>query len=829
MKRLILALALCGLLAPAAPLFAADAGDEQRQIELLASDASLQQKDTACLRLKEIGTAKAVPALAALLPHERLSQAARNALECLPYPAAGQALVDALEKTTGLTQAGIIDSLGFRREKSATPQLVKLLNHPNAVTSAATAAALGKIGTPSAVDALQKSLANAQGLARAAALEGLLTAANTQLAEGGAPAAAATFEALYKSKEADFVREAAYKGMIRAAGAQALPLVLAGIKRDDLASQRAAMQLARDVQDPGATLALAGLLPAAPPVAQIALLEVLNQRADPAAAPAVLALAKSPEPAVRAAAFNALGVLGDASAVPALITGAAAADKAEQKAARQTLLLLPQLTDALLAQLNAGAPAAQAEIIRALGARSEKGNAAKLLNIAQTGPASARPLALRALTPIAGNADLPGLVRLLIDTKDEALRGTLQDTLISICQRLQGQPGFTAAFLLDGLRQGQPADRAALFPVTATLADAQIRTILRAAATDAEPLVKTAALRALCDTRDAELLPDLLALARATAEANLRTLALRGYTRLVADEENPKLTPAQRVERLKPALELAQNAAEKRLVLSGLAAVPDPSGLPLALPLLADAATRQEAAQAVTRIAGQLAAADPDSARQALRQVIETADSGQRQAAQATLKRVDEMASYLTDWQVAGPYRQEGKNFAALFDIPFGPEIPGAQAVNWRRLPRGTDPQQPGLLDLLKFLGGEQCVAYAQTRIYSAIEQDARLELGTDDGVKAWLNQAQIHANNVARPLTAESDSVNIHLKSGWNTLRLKITQNGMGWEFRVRLVKPDGGPLEGIKVDSKTEDSPRLKEARAARKTWLAINAPGR
>ncbi|HVV01183.1 MAG TPA: hypothetical protein VHH88_07445, partial [Verrucomicrobiae bacterium] len=90
--------------------------------------------------------------------------------------------------------------------------------------------------------------------------------------------------------------------------------------------------------------------------------------------------------------------------------------------------------------------------------------------------------------------------------------------------------------------------------------------------------------------------------------------------------------------------------------------------------------------------------------------------------------------------------------------------------------------------------------------------QPARLELGSDDGIKVWLNGKPVLANNTARPLRIGSDKVDIGLKKGWNELLLKVTQNTQGWEFCARLVQPDGGHLSGIRVGDFTET------ARAAR-----------
>jgi hypothetical protein len=100
---------------------------------------------------------------------------------------------------------------------------------------------------------------------------------------------------------------------------------------------------------------------------------------------------------------------------------------------------------------------------------------------------------------------------------------------------------------------------------------------------------------------------------------------------------------------------------------------------------------------------------------------------------------------------------------------------------------------------LLKILGGEQCVAYARTRVYSQQNQPCLFELGTDDGVKLWVNGELVHAHNIARPLQPGSDKVKAALKAGWNDLLLKVTQNNLGWEFCVRLVKPDGSHIDGL------------------------------
>ncbi len=77
------------------------------------------------------------------------------------------------------------------------------------------------------------------------------------------------------------------------------------------------------------------------------------------------------------------------------------------------------------------------------------------------------------------------------------------------------------------------------------------------------------------------------------------------------------------------------------------------------------------------------------------------------------------------------------------------------------------------------------------------------LIFGSDDGIKIWFNDKQVFALNVARPLQPGSDKVKVTLRSGWNPLLLKVTQNNQGWEFCMRIRNTDGSHVDGVHCDS--------------------------
>jgi len=119
----------------------------------------------------------------------------------------------------------------------------------------------------------------------------------------------------------------------------------------------------------------------------------------------------------------------------------------------------------------------------------------------------------------------------------------------------------------------------------------------------------------------------------------------------------------------------------------------------------------------------------------------------------------------------------------------------------------------PWLLNLGRQLGGEQRAAYLRSRVWSPRRQKAILEIGSDDGVKVWLEGTLVHANNVARGVTPGEDKVSIELKEGWNALLLKITQGGGDWAACARLVPAPGETLEGVTVAA--EEAPQEEPSR--------------
>jgi hypothetical protein len=112
------------------------------------SGASVYARAKACQRLAVVGDKSAVPALAALLGSPELSLYARTALETLPDRSADDALRAALAKVQGKLLAGVINSIGKRRDANAIRALEKLRHDDDAGVAGSANAALARIRPP---------------------------------------------------------------------------------------------------------------------------------------------------------------------------------------------------------------------------------------------------------------------------------------------------------------------------------------------------------------------------------------------------------------------------------------------------------------------------------------------------------------------------------------------------------------------------------------------------------------------------------------------------------------------------------------------------------
>ena len=826
--RTLAVLALLCLTATPVALLAQEADEEGKLIGLLRSDAKLFDKAKACQRLAAIGTKRAVPALAALLGDERLGGYARFGLEPIADPAVDDALRQALGKLEGRLRVGAINSIGVRRDPKAVPALAKLAVTTNEGAAEALAA-LGRIATDEAVATLRRVLTGGPAVSRPAAAHACLAAAERLVARNKRDEATALCDAIRKADVPAPLRAAATYQAILVRGAAGAPLLIELLKGEDAALTGVALRAARELPGPEVTRALAAGIATLPPRVQVLLIKALVSRKDSRVSKELESLAASKELAVRVEALAALGEVGEASAVAVLLKAAGGAG-AEAAAASSSLRSLrgEGVDAALIGAMKSGGPDLRAELIAVLADRGCAAATAALLGEAARGDEKVAGAAFKALGVLASPRDLPAIVKLLVAAK--GARAQAETAVVLVTGRMPDSSKRADAVLAALASAREPGPRAALLRVLGRIGGEKAYAAVERAIGDDNAEVKDAAIRALAAWPDARAADALLGLVKDADSEIHRVLALRGYVRLLgaAGGGDPKETVRNYAE----ALAITRRPDARKLILAGLADVAHRDALTLVMGQLGDTAVRSEAVSAAIQIARAIMGADRGAARAAMEKVLTVSKDKQTTAeARQIIQQIDQFADSITAWRIAGPYSQEGKRYDQLFHIALEPEKPDAKGVEWRMLPAGTDPKRPWILDLLKAIGGEQRVAYALTWVHSEAEQPARLELGSDDGVKAWLNGKLVHANNVARAAKPYTDKANVTLKAGWNLLLLKVTQNDSPWEFCARICARDGKPLGSLRFDPAHEGEWRLpaKAATPVKPTTLIPAGKGK
>lgn len=84
-----------------------------------------------------------------------------------------------------------------------------------------------------------------------------------------------------------------------------------------------------------------------------------------------------------------------------------------------------------------------------------------------------------------------------------------------------------------------------------------------------------------------------------------------------------------------------------------------------------------------------------------------------------------------------------------------------------------------------------ESASYAHVYVYSPTTRDAYLLLGSDDGIKAWLNHELVCTHDVYQEWAPDQFFHAVTLNEGWNQLLCKISQEGGDYRFSARFTDP--------------------------------------
>lgn len=176
---------------------------------------------------------------------------------------------------------------------------------------------------------------------------------------------------------------------------------------------------------------------------------------------------------------------------------------------------------------------------------------------------------------------------------------------------------------------------------------------------------------------------------------------------------------------------------------------------------------------------------------------------------------------FIKDWLLIGPFAnpgERGMNAGFDFDFlkPIGGEalirlrpqmsvfykFPPSYEIPHREVAAKSCHFETGYIDLSKvFLPYQKTVGYAYTQITVSDEVHCTLSVGSDDGIKVWVNGKEVLKRRVYRGAYPDQDQNEIILKKGVNRLMLKVDTVDGGWGFYCRIIDERGHQLKDIKI----------------------------
>ena len=140
-------------------------------------------------------------------------------------------------------------------------------------------------------------------------------------------------------------------------------------------------------------------------------------------------------------------------------------------------------------------------------------------------------------------------------------------------------------------------------------------------------------------------------------------------------------------------------------------------------------------------------------------------------------------AADMTDLQTVYPPEKEtdfAKKYKGKNEAEVGWRTVQADATGYIRLDSLVQPN-------------EQVLVYGLVYVLSPDDRRATVLLGSDDGIRVWVNDELAYTNPSYRGAEPDQDRFSVNLKKGWNKVQIKVLQGAGGWGYYFRLSDPKG------------------------------------
>ena len=97
-------------------------------------------------------------------------------------------------------------------------------------------------------------------------------------------------------------------------------------------------------------------------------------------------------------------------------------------------------------------------------------------------------------------------------------------------------------------------------------------------------------------------------------------------------------------------------------------------------------------------------------------------------------------------------------------------------------------------------------VAYAFTTVSSPDEREVLFRFDSDDQGTLWLNGEEVFTHTKSHSATIDRYTIPVTLRSGENSILVKVCEAEEGWGFYLRITDIDGNPFDDLKITRPTK-----------------------
>jgi hypothetical protein len=150
---------------------------------------------------------------------------------------------------------------------------------------------------------------------------------------------------------------------------------------------------------------------------------------------------------------------------------------------------------------------------------------------------------------------------------------------------------------------------------------------------------------------------------------------------------------------------------------------------------------------------------------------------------------------FISEWNLIGPFNAADMNdlqtvYPPEKEIDLAKKYKGKNDVDvaWRTI----QAESGGYIRLETAVQpNEQALVYGLVYVLSPDDRLATALVGSDDGVRVWVNDALVHTNPSYRAAEPDQDRFSVVLKKGWNKVLVKVLQGSGGWGYYFRFSDP--------------------------------------